>query len=188
MDLLRPRAIPALIAALAATCAAADCASLQGTYKYKSAGPATELKLSDLSMSRERSKLYRVEEKGSSPGALTGGYMIQRPKTTPLAETVTLAHSAKDTRLKFMDAAGKPLAEMTINDTGRWSCKGNHLERSKERTAGLGDVIRTEKVVETLEKNAAGDLVYRETASVAGAPPGTKPKVTEARFPAAALR
>jgi len=184
VDLLRPRAIPALIAALALPCAAADCSTLAGTYRFKSAGPAMDAKLSDLSMSRERSKLYRVEEKGSGPGALSGGNLIQRPKTIPLAETVALTYSAKDTRLKFMDAAGKPLAEMTINDTGRWSCKGGHLERSKERTAGLADMIRTEKVVETLEKNAAGDLVYRETVNVVGAK-GAAPKINEARFPAA---
>ena len=183
MDLLRPRAIPALIAALALPCAAADCTTLAGTYRFKSAGPAMDAKLSDLSMSRERSKLYRVEEKGSGPGALSGGNLIQRPKTIPLAETVALTYSAKDTRLKFMDAAGKPLAEMTINDTGRWSCKGGHLERSKERTAGLGDIIRTEKVVETLERNAQGDLVYKEAASVVGAKDAA-PKITEARFPA----
>ena len=183
MDLLRPRAIPALIAALALPCAAADCSTLAGTYRFKSAGPAMDAKLSDLSMSRERSKLYRVEEKGSGPGALSGGNLIQRPKTIPLAETVALTYSAKDTRLKFMDAAGKPLAEMTINDTGRWSCKGGRLERSKERTAGLGDIIRTEKVVETLERNAQGDLVYKEAASVVGAKDAA-PKITEARFPA----
>ena len=183
MDLLRPRPIPALIAALALPCAAADCSTLAGTYRFKSAGPAMDAKLSDLSMSRERSKLYRVEEKGSGPGALSGGNLIQRPKTIPLAETVALTYSAKDTRLRFMDVAGKPLAEMTINDTGRWSCKGGHLERSKERTAGLGDIIRTEKVVETLERNAQGDLVYKEAASVVGAKDAA-PKITEARFPA----
>ena len=180
MDLLRTRAIPALIAALALPCAAADCTTLNGTYRYKSAGPATEVKLSDLSMSRERNKLFHVESKGSGAGS---GGMIQRPKTTPLAETATLAHSAKDTRLKFMDAAGKPLAEVTINDTGRWACKGGKLERSKERTAGLADIVRTERVAETLERNAAGDLVLRETVTIIK--PGTgAPKVTEARFPA----
>ena len=183
MDLLRPRAIPALIAALALPCAAADCTTLAGTYRFKSAGPAMDAKLSDLSMSRERSKLYRVEEKGSGPGALSGGNLIQRPKTIPLAETVALTYSAKDTRLRFMDVAGKPLAEMTINDTGRWSCKGGRLERSKERTAGLGDVVRTEKLTETLQKDAAGDLIYRESAMVVGGK--NPPKVLEARFPAA---
>ena len=179
MDLLRPRAIPALIAALALLCAAADCTALQGTYRFKSAGPATKVKLSDLSMSRERSKLFHVESKGSGAGS---GGVIQRPKTTPLAETVALTTSSKDTRLKFMDAAGKPLAEITIHDTGRWTCKDGKLERSKERTAGLADIVRTEKVVETLERNAAGDLVYRESATVVGAK--NPPKITEARFPA----
>ena len=184
MDLLRPRAIPALIAALACTCAAADCASLQGTYRYKSAGPGEPVSLSVLTLSKERSKLFRVEDKGTGPGSLSGGATaIRPPKMTPLAETATLIHSAKDTRLRFMDASGKVLAEMTINDTGRWACKDKHLERSRERTAGLGDAIRTEKVVETLEGNAAGDLVLKTAVTVVS-PPGPAPKVVEARFPA----
>lgn len=184
MDLLRPRAIPALIGALALPCAAADdCASLQATYRYKSAPPES-VSLSVLTLSKERSKLFRVEEKGTGPGSITGGdQLIKAPKTTPLADTATLIHSSKDTRLRFMDAAGKVLAEMTINDTGRWMCKEKHLERSRERTAGLGDVIRTEKVVETLERNGAGDLVLKTTVTVLG-PPGAKPKAVEARFPA----
>ncbi len=180
MDFLRPRAIPALIAALALPSAAADCASLQGTYRFKAASGDT--RLSDLSMSRERNKLFRVEEKGTGPGSFGGSQTIHRPKTTPLAESVAPTHSAKDTGVRFMDAAGKPLAEMTINDTGRWACKGGHLERSRERTVGLADMIRTEKVVETLEKNAAGDLVYRETASAVGGK--APPSITEAKFPA----
>ncbi len=184
MDLLRPRAIPALIGALALPCAAADCSSVQGTYRYKSAGPGEPISLSVLTLSKERSKLFRVEDKGTQPGSLSGGaQQIRPPKTTPLAETATLTHSAKDTRLRFMDASGKALAEMTINDTGRWSCKGGHLERSRERTAGLGDAIRTEKVVETLGRNDAGDLVLKTTVTVVS-PPGKPPKVVEARFPA----
>src|SRR5207253_4677878 len=132
--------------------AAADCASLQGTYQYQSAGPGEPVSLSLLTLSRERSKLFRVDEKGTGPSSLAAGEPMRRPKLTPLAQTAALTHTAKDTRLRFMDAAGKTLAEMTINDTGRWACKANRLERSKERTAGLGDVIRTEKVLETLER------------------------------------
>jgi hypothetical protein len=184
MDLLRPRAIPALIAALACASAAADCASLGGTYRYKSAGPGEPISLSVLTLSKERTKLFRVDDKGTGPGALAGGSEpIRARKVTPLAETATLIHTSKDTRLRFIDASGKALAEMTINDTGRWSCKGNHLERTKERTAGLGEAIRTEKVVETLERDAKGDLILRTTVTVVDAP--VKPKVTEARFPAA---
>ena len=186
MDFLRPRAIPALIAALALPCgsAAADCASLQATYRYKSAGPGEPVSLSVLTLSKERSKLFRVDEKGSAPGSIAGGTLIRPPKMTPLAETATLIHSAKDTRLRFMDASGKVLAEMTVNDTGRWACKGKHLERSRSRTAGLGDAIRTEKVVETLERNDAGDLVLKTAVTIVS-PPGPAPKVVEARFPAA---
>ena len=180
MDLLRPRAIPALIAALACTCAAADCASLQGTYRFKAAGGG-EAKLSDLTLSRDRSKLYHVDEKGTGPSS---GQPIRRGKVTWLAETAALTHNGKETRLRFMDAAGKTLAETTINDTGRWSCNGDRLERSKERTAGLGDAVRAEKVVETLARNPAGDLVLRETVTIAGEA-AAKPKVTETRFPSA---
>ena len=183
MDLVGSRAIPALIAALACGSAAADCAPLQGTYRFASAG-AGEKKLSDLTLSRERSKLFRVDEKGTGPGSFAGGNVIQRRKLAPIAESAALTHSAKGTRLRYMDVAGKTLAETTIDDTGRWACKGNRLERSRERTAGLGEEIRTEKVVETLERNAAGDLVLRETVTVLN-PNGVPSKVTESRFPAA---
>ena len=184
MDLLRPRAIPALIALAALPSAAADCASVQGTYRYKSAGPGESVSLSVLTLSKERSKLFRVDDKGTAPGSLTGGGQpVRAPKVTSLAETATLIHTAKDTRLRFTDAAGKTLAEMTVNDIGRWSCKGKHLERSRERTAGLGDAIRTENVVETLERNDAGDLVLKTTVTVVS-PPGRTPRVVEARFPA----
>ena len=183
MDFLRPRAVPALIAALALPCAAAvDCASLQGTYRFTSAGSG-EAKLSDLTLSRERSKLFRMDEKGTGPGSLAGSQVIQRRKVTPIAETAALAHSPKGTRMRYMDAAGKTLADIGIDDGGRWACKANRLERSRERTAGLGDEIRSEKVVETLERNAAGDLILRETVTILR-PPGSKPKVTETRFPA----
>ena len=182
MDFLRPRAIPALIAALALPCAAADCAPLQGTYRFSAA--SGDAKLSDLTLSRERSKLFRVDDKGTGPSSFGGGQVIQRRRVTPIAESAALTHSAKGTRLRYMDAAGKTLAETGIDDTGRWACRGNHLERSRERTAGLGDEIRSEKVVETLERNAGGDLVLRETVTVLK-PPGSKPKVTESRFPAA---
>ena len=181
MDFLRTRAIPALIAALALPCAAADnCAPLQATYRYKSVGPGEPISLSVLTLSKERSKLFRLEDKGTAPAA---GGLIRAPKSTPLAETATLIHSPKDTRLRFMDASGKVLAEMTINDTGRWACKAGRLERTRERTAGLGEAIRTEKVVETLERNDTGDLVLRTTVTVLK-PPGPGPKPVEARFPA----
>jgi len=72
---------------------------------------------------------------------------------------------------------------MTINDIGRWACKSKRLERSRSRTAGLGDDIRSEKVVETLERNDAGDLLLKTAVTVVS-PPGKPAKVVEARFPA----
>ena len=119
-----------------------------------------------------------------APGGLVPTQPIQRPKVTHLASTVKLTHARGGTSLRFLDATGKPLAELSINATGRWTCKDAHLERRAERTAGLGEVMRTERVEERLERNSAGDLVYRETLTVI-APPGGKPKVSEARFAAA---
>jgi hypothetical protein len=80
VDFLRTRAIPALIAALALPCAAADnCAPLQATYRYKSVGPGEPISLSVLTLSKERSKLFRVDDKGTAPGSLTGGATAIRP-------------------------------------------------------------------------------------------------------------
>jgi hypothetical protein len=66
---------------------------------------------------------------------------------------------------------------------GKWACKGEHLERSTERAAGLGDSIRTEKVTETIERNARGELVYRQVVTVLD-PKGVKPTEQTAVFPA----
>ena len=165
--------------------AAADCASLDGTYRDESAAAKGEppRHLSDLTTGPERRKLFQVEAR-PAPGGLAPTQPIQRPKVTHLAATVKLTHTRGGTSLRFLDAAGKPLADLGLNATGRWTCKDAHLERRSERAAGLGEVMRTERVEERLERNSAGDLVYRETLTVIK-PPGGKPKVTEARFPAA---
>ena len=63
-----------------------------------------------------------------------------------------------------------------------WTCKGAALERNIERTAGLGDNIRTERVQEKLSK-AGSELVYGETVTVID-PAGGKPKHTEVKFAA----
>ncbi|HEY2627605.1 MAG TPA: hypothetical protein VGI57_00685 [Usitatibacter sp.] len=188
MDLFRPRAIPALVAALLAVPAAAvECASLEGTYRFDatqaaSAGEPAE-SLMDLTTGKERSKLYRVDAPGSK-GAFGGSQAIQRPKTTVLATKATLKRSATKTTLTFMDGGGKVLAELGIDELGRWSCKSGHLERHNERMSGLGDSIRTERVEEVLERSAAGDLVHR-TAITTLDPKGIKPAIREAVFPAA---
>ncbi|HEX7558365.1 MAG TPA: hypothetical protein VF386_04165 [Usitatibacter sp.] len=184
MDLLRSRAVPALIAALCvpAVAGAADCSALEGTYRFESVGPGESRPLSDLTRGPGANKLYRIDAKGSAPGGLNPTQTMRRPKTTLLASTAALIHSAGRTRFRFMDPAGATLVEMGIDDPVQWTCKASRLERSAERTAGLGNVIRTEKVDEVLERNQAGDLVYLETVTVVD-PPGAKPVRREARFP-----
>jgi hypothetical protein len=184
VDLLRTRAVPALIAALCAPAlaGAADCSALEGTYRFKSVGPGESRALSDLTFGREINKLYRVDAQGSDPGTLNPTQTMQRPKRTLLASTVAVIHSAGRVRLRFMDSAGATLVEMGIDAPARWTCNAGRLERSAERTEGLGNVIRTEKVGEVLERNEAGDLVYLETVTVVD-PPGAKPVRRESRFP-----
>ena len=187
MDFLGPRAIPALIAAASLhplAAGAADCAALDGTYRYESAATAgaSPRYLSDLTLGPERRKLFQMDAR-SSPGSLNPAQTLQRPKVIHLAATATVKHVGSGASLRFMDASGRQLAEMGIDATGRWTCKDARLERRSERTAGLGDVIRTERVEEALERNGAGDLVYRQAVMIVD-PPGGKPVSSEARFPA----
>lgn len=184
MDLLRSRTVPALIAALCvpAFAGAADCSALEGTYRFKSVGPGESRQLSDLTFGREINKLYRIDAQGSAPGTLNPTQTMRRPKTTLLASSVAVIHSAGRTRFRFMDSAGATLVEMGIDAPVRWTCNAGRLERSAERTAGLGNVIRTERVEEVLSRAAAGDLVYLETVTVVD-PPGARPVRREARFP-----
>jgi len=184
VDLLRTRAIPALIlAALALPCAAADdCKPVNGTYAYQSAAPRNGVieYLSNFVVgSKEKAKLFRRE--AATAPSFGGSQVMSRPKVTHLASSATLTHDAKGTRLKFVDAEGKELVEAGI-DSPRWKCVGSHLERTSQRTSGLGDLIRTEKIVETLQRDpASGDLVYIETATVVK-PAAGPAKQSEAHF------
>ena len=187
MDVVRSRAIPALIAAaFSANAAALECGALEGTYQFNSIAPAAGESpdtLAGFASGKGRDKLYRVDAPGSK-GALSPGRPIQRPRTTPLAVKATLKRSAKGTAFVFLDATGTTLVELSIDDAKPWTCRGDHLERRSERMAGLGDSIRTERIDEVIERNAAGDLVHRETVTVLD-PKGIKPSVREARFPSA---
>jgi hypothetical protein len=187
MDLVRARAIPALILGCGpALAAAADCASLNGTYREEAAAVAgaEPQYLSNLTMDRGRTKLFRVESPGSKPGGLAPSAPLQRPKVAHLAVKGTLTYAPKKSRVRFEDAQGMVLAELGIDGFDPWDCVDGRLLRKSERTSGLGDAVRTERIQETLERNAAGELVYRETRSFVDGP-AAKPRVTEARFPAA---
>jgi hypothetical protein len=190
VDFLRPRAIPALAAALIALPAvAADCASLEGTYRFtasKAPSPTEPPEtLADFTTGKEREKLYVVEKAapGGKPMSLDRSEPIRRLKSTTIATQAALKRMPTKTMLQFMDATGKPLAQLSIDELGHWSCKGEHLERRSERTSGLGDAIRTERVEDVLERNAAGDLVHRTTVTSLD-PKGIKPSIREAVFPA----
>jgi hypothetical protein len=179
MDLLRPRAIPALIASLAATVALADCEALNGTYRYEAVAPVEGRPryLSDLTMGPERRNIVRAEAPATRSQGLASDQPRSRPKVTHLATTGVLAAVAKGATIEFRDAQGKPLATIGIGEG--WSCKGDSLQRDTERTSGLGDNIRTERVQEKLAK-VGSDLVYSETATSIE-PAGAKPRRVEVR-------
>ncbi len=186
MDLFRPRAIPALIASLwvLAATAAVDCASLEGTYRFASSTPPPrgepQETLADFTTGKERSKLYRSDP---NLAAWSASGLSRRPPSAAIATKAALKRTQTKTTLQFMDDQGKALVELGIDELGRWTCKGGHLERHNERTAGTASEIRTERVEEVLERSAAGDLVHRTTVNVLE-PKGAKaPAPRETVFP-----
>ncbi|HYC35232.1 MAG TPA: hypothetical protein VEC19_02335 [Usitatibacter sp.] len=161
--------------------AADDCKNLNGTYQYQSVAARDGLPdyLSNFTQGKDKGKLFR-REAGGGPKGLASSAPMARPKITHLATMAALIHDARGTRLRFIDAEGRDIVEIAI-DSPRWRCKGGKLERSSQRTSGLGDVLRTEKVDEMLARDPNGDLVYTETLTTVD-PPGGKPRKTEARF------
>jgi hypothetical protein len=166
VDLLRPGAIPALILAASfapAAASGADFKALEARYKVVPVGPGadTSAALNQIAEGPERSKLYRLEG-GSKPSSLTQGGVMTRPKYILLAATGVLKHTPGKTRIEFFDAEGKSLATVGIEKSAQWRCRNGRLERTYTVSAGLGDAVRTERVEETLERNAAGELVFRK--------------------------
>ena len=186
MDFLGPRAIPALIALAALPAAGADCSALDATYRFESApGKGEEPRyLSDLTLGRDRNKLVKMEKPKVGPSFGGAAGPMDRPKVTQLAVSGAFTYAEAGSSFRFVDAAGATLATLGIDTPKHWSCKEARLVRSSERMSGLGNVIRTEKLDETLERNAAGDLVYRQSVTVID-PPGPKPTSSEVRFPVA---
>ena len=155
---------------------------LNGTYEYQSVAPRAGIPeyLSNLVHGKEKSRLFKRETAGGPKGLSSSG-PIARPKVTHLATRVRVEYNPQGTRLHFIDAQGAGLAALGIDFPDRWSCRGNRLERRAERTGGLGDVLNTDRVEETLSVDANGELVYTETVTRVD-PPGGKPQRTEARF------
>jgi hypothetical protein len=157
---------------------AAGCEQLNGTYEYQSVAPRNGMPdyLSNFVQGRDKAKLF-VRESGGAPKGLGGGGILSRPKITHLASAVTLTYAPAGAKMRFLDAQAKPIVEIGINFPDKWTCKEGRLERRNDRTIGLGEAIRTERVEETLSRNASGELVYSETVTSGGAP-----KRSEARF------
>jgi hypothetical protein len=185
MDFLRTRAIPALSALLCAHAFAADadCSKLDGRYRYEAVAPVNGQPryLSYFATGSEARKLTRTDNQGTKPD-LSSSQTMRRPKVTHLATSVRVAYAPKSTLFHFLDAEGHELAAAAIGKPNPWTCRDGQLTRSTERTSGLGNAIRTERVEEVLERNAAGELVHRETATVVEG--GKGKRVTEARFAA----
>ena len=177
MDFLRPRAVPALIAALAAVASHAACEGLNGKYRYEAA-PAADGRPHYLSVfARGRDILKVTRQEGGSKAGFASSQPMTRPRTTHLSKTGTLVANARGGAIEYRDAQDKPLATIGIGEG--WRCRDGALEREAENIAGLGDNIRTERVQERLSK-AGDDLLYTETVTVID-PPGGKPKRSEVR-------
>lgn len=181
MDFLRPRAIPALIALALAQPAAADCSVLDGTYRYKAdvEEVSATSSLGNLVAGPDRQRLYKID-RASAPKGLSPDGLMTRPKITPLATAVTLTYRAEGTKLRFLDADGKPIADFGINSDGRWACKGTQLERRFDRMSGVGDSIREERIEQSLAREGEA-LLFRELVTPID-PPGGKPGRVESRF------
>lgn len=185
MDFVRARAIPALIAfALPASPAlAAGCSALDGTYRYTSepvAGmqPVTFNLLVNLKKGDGEKLLKR--DAGSAPKSLSPSEPMARPKITHLSSKVRVEYRPEGSVVTFLNDAGTPLAQASLDSLGKWSCRDDHLERSSERMAGAGGVVRTEKLEQSLRRKGEA-LVLADTVTIVD-PPGGKPHTTEISF------
>lgn len=182
MDFLRTRAIPALIALLSFAAAAADCSSLNGTYPPESpdGNKGVPGSLANLVSGPDRQKLFEYEK---TPGqSFSSTEPKQRPKYKKLASRVTLTYAPGSTKLRFLDAQGKELAEFRLEATGKWACRNGDLTLESEQMAGTAEGIRTDRAVLALHRD--GDsLVLSETVTTID-PPGGKARASSSRYKA----
>lgn len=184
MDILGPRAIQALAlwAACGTIAAHAGCGSINGAYADDSVEkldgvPRT---LSSFASPRERARLVHQEQSGPKPTFGGTGQVMQRPKTVKLVARVEVAFAA-ELKLRYLDESGKLLAETMSTTPRKWNCIGGRLERKFQTASGLGEVMRTEEIVQVLSAEPGGDLALIETSRFVD---GTKaaPKETQVHF------
>jgi hypothetical protein len=184
VDIVGPRAIPALIAlaiAFAAFDAHGACEALDGKYKVRPVDASGERAptLATLAEGPDRAKLF-----GSVPGAapaqggLDSTQVRSRRSNTMLAQAAVLKSDAKGAQLEFFDGKGGALAKLRL--AAGWKCAWTRFTHADEHLVGLGNAIRTERVEEVLSKDASGRLAYEET--VTSIDPPAKPKKSGAFF------
>jgi hypothetical protein len=184
LDFFRPRAIPALgILILASSLAArADCGAVNGIYADESTEKpgGVSMTLSSFASHQARGKIMRQEQPGSKPAFGGSSQVMQRPKTVKLFDRVGVVFSS-ELKFRFLDAAGKPLAESMSTTPRPWRCVSGRLERRFEIASGLGDVMRTEQTEQVFMAAPGGDLAFIETATVTQGPKAP-PRRTEFHF------
>lgn len=169
MDILRPRAIPALIAAaLAMGVAKADCGVLAGTYAFKPDTSTDDRTLASL-VEGDRRKLFRYPAPTGAPQSWTSGAPRSRVKAEALATAATFKPNGTGGAFSFLDDKGMAITSLGIGQG--WACKGDRLERTGERMAGNAEGIRTDRIEEALFV-ADGHLVYEETVTPIEPRPG----------------
>jgi hypothetical protein len=186
VDLLRPRAVQALIASFACTAGLvwADCSALDGRYRFESTATAGKEPnhLTDLVPQADRRSLYRRDGPAAPARSWDSDQPRSRQKVTWLATTGELAGAASAPTLRFMDAKSAILGEAKL-ESG-WACRDSTLVRRGDRLTGLGENLREERVEQVISRGANGELVHVQTVTVID-PPGKAPRREEARFPAA---
>jgi hypothetical protein len=175
VDFFRSRAIPALAFLAAAGVAhAADCAAIKGNYAEESTEKidGMPLSLSSFAPMKEGSKLVKREAtQGPAPSFGGSGKVMQRPKVTKLAASVDVSYGG-ELKLRYLDASGKELLDTTNTTPRRWHCVNGRLERKFQMASGLGDVMRTEEVVQVLSAAPGGDLTLAESRKTIEGPKG----------------
>lgn len=161
MDIVGPRAIPALIAALLAIGVAhADCGALAGTYAFRPAASENDDRTLASLVEGDSRKLFKPRAPRTAPQSWTSGAPRSRVKAEPLAVSASFRSNVGGGSFTFMDDKGTTLASLALGPG--WACKGDRLQRSGERMAGTAQAIRTDRVEEALFLDD-GDLVYEET-------------------------
>ena len=158
MDVLRPRAVPAL--ALLALCAGAfaaetGCSAIDGTYRN---ADTTEPPVRFLD-GYVRTPSGRLDPNllGAEDDPAAG-----RPKLIHKSASATVVTKPDGLSLEFRNDKGEALATHFLNFPRRWLCKKGQYRWDDESYQGLGDNTALVKISGFLARSPAGELVLTE--------------------------